>query len=378
MKKILQICNYFPPHIGGIEQVAKDIIMSLKDTYEIKTICFNGDKGTIVDSFFETEITRVNINKMVGSQQIGIDFEKKLKQILNEFKPDIVIFHYPNPFQAYSLCKYLKNKNFKFILWWHLDITKQKVLGKFFYLQNKKLLKYADEIVATSPNYIENSNWLSKNKDKCVVISCCVDDKRMAFDELILKKASEIKQVYVGKKICFACGRHVEYKGMRYLIEASKYLTDDYKVLIGGKGPLTDDLKKQARNDTKIEFLGKISDEDLKSYLLACDVFCFPSITKNEAFGISLAEAMYYHKPAVTFTINGSGVNYVNLNGVTGIEVDNSNSKAFAEAIMTINNDLSLKEKYACAAEERAKTLFSFETFKRKLNFLIKNISEGE
>ena len=63
---------------------------------------------------------------------------------------------------------------------------------------------------------------------------------------------------------------------------------------------------------------------------MACDVFCFPSVTKNEAFGIALAEGMYFGKPAVTFTIPGSGVNYVNLDGVTGIECKNADCKDYA------------------------------------------------
>lgn len=45
MKKILQISNYQYPHIGGIEQVARDIADSLLDDKEIeqKMICFNED-----------------------------------------------------------------------------------------------------------------------------------------------------------------------------------------------------------------------------------------------------------------------------------------------------------------------------------------------
>lgn len=54
----------------------------------------------------------------------------------------------------------------------------------------------------------------------------------------------------------------------------------------------------------------------MKAYLSAMDIFCFPSITKNEAFGLALAEGMYYSKPAITFTIDGSGVNFVSLNGI--------------------------------------------------------------
>ena len=39
MQKILHIPNYFPPHIGGIEMTANDIVNSLKGKYEQKVIC---------------------------------------------------------------------------------------------------------------------------------------------------------------------------------------------------------------------------------------------------------------------------------------------------------------------------------------------------
>ena len=38
MKKILQIDNYMFPHIGGIEQVTRDVLNALKD--EKNTLCF--------------------------------------------------------------------------------------------------------------------------------------------------------------------------------------------------------------------------------------------------------------------------------------------------------------------------------------------------
>ena len=78
-----------------------------------------------------------------------------------------------------------------------------------------------------------------------------------------------------------------------------------FRVIIAGKGELTESLKAKAKNDQKIEFIGLISDFEKRAYLHACDIFCFPSITKNEAFGIALAEGMYFGKPAVTFTIAG-------------------------------------------------------------------------
>lgn len=370
MQKVLQIVNYMYPHIGGIEQVARDILNALKGEYEQRIICFNHEKGTITDKVDNVEVTRVNCQTKVASQSIALSYRKELKKIMKSYKPDIVIFHYPNPFVGHFLCKYLKKKTFKFVLYWHLDITKQKILGKLFKGQNLKLLKYADKIVATSPNYVEGSPWLLPNKDKCEVIPCCVNEERLKYNDSHIAKSNEIKEKYKGKTICFAFGRHVQYKGLTYLVQASKFLDDNFAILIGGKGPLTDSLVAEAKDDKKVEFLGRISDDDLKAYLLACDIFCFPSITKNEAFGIGLAEAMYYGKPSVTFNIPCSGVNYVSVSGETGVEVENGNIKMYATAIRDLSSNEEMKEKYGASARQRVLDLFLQSEF----NELIKKL----
>jgi len=376
MKRILQIDNYMYPHIGGIEQVTRDVLNALKDEYEMRILCFNHEKGTITDQVDGVDVTRVNCQVKVASQSIALSYGKVLKKIMKEYKPEIVIFHYPNPFVAHFLKRYLKKRDFKFIVWWHLDITKQKILGKLFKGQTKKLLKYADKVVATSPNYIEGSPFLKENENKCIVIPNCVSQERLKYDETHIAKAKEIKEKYNGKTILFGFGRHVEYKGITYLVKASKKLDDSYAVLIGGKGPLTEGLKEEAKDDNKVEFLGRISDDDLKAYLLACDIFCFPSITKNEAFGIGLAEAMYYGKAVITFNIPGSGVNYVSIKDETGLEVENQNVEAYAEAIKKLSNDNELRLKFEKNSKARVNELFLDSRFNTLVNELISEVTK--
>jgi len=376
MKRILQIDNYMYPHIGGIEQVTRDVLNALKDEYEMRILCFNHEKGTITDQVDGVDVTRVNCQVKVASQSIALSYGKVLKKIMKEYKPEIVIFHYPNPFVAHFLKRYLKKRDFKFIVWWHLDITKQKILGKLFKGQTKKLLKYADKVVATSPNYIEGSPFLKENENKCIVIPNCVSQERLKYDETHIAKAKEIKEKYNGKTILFGFGRHVEYKGITYLVKASKKLDDSYAVLIGGKGPLTEGLKEEAKDDNKVEFLGRISDDDLKAYLLACDIFCFPSITKNEAFGIGLAEAMYYGKAVITFNIPGSGVNYVSIKDETGLEVENQNVEAYAEAIKKLSNDNELRLKFEKNSKDRVNELFLDSRFNTLVNELISEVTK--
>ncbi len=369
--RILHISNYFYPHIGGIEQVAKDIVNTL-DGNEQKLICFNHEKGTKVEIVDGIEVTRVHCQAKISSQSIALGFGKELKKLMNNFNPELVIFHFPNPFVGHFLRKYLKRK-FKFVVYWHLDIIKQKFLRKFFKGQTLALLKRADKVVATSPNYIDGSDFLSKFREKCIVIPNCVNMNRFKVDDDALHSAELIKQQNKNKIICFAIGRHIPYKGMEYLIRASKLLDDRFKIYIGGSGPLTEELKELAKDDSKVEFIGRVDDKTLVSHYLSADIFCFPSITKNEAFGIALAEGMYFEKPAVTFTIPGSGVNYVSINGETGIEVENCNVEAYANALTKLADEENLRKQLAVNAKKRVEQNFTYEIFESN----IKNLIEG-
>lgn len=373
--KILQISNYYFPFIGGIEQVTRDCSDALKGEHEVKVFCFNHEKGDKIDEVDGVEIIRAGCFAKVASQSLSFSYGKLLKKTLREFAPDVVIFHYPNPFAAHFLLKRLKRlKNCKLIVWWHLDITKQKILGKLFKGQNKRLLRRADKVVATSSKYIEGSRFLQSVREKCVVIPCCVNDSRMHPGAGVLARAEELKKENEGKTVCLAMGRHVPYKGIEYLVRASKLLDENFLVWIGGRGPLTEELKALAAGDKKVTFLGRVENDELVSRILACDIFCFPSITKNEAFGIALAEAMAYAKPAVTFTIEGSGVNYVSLDGLTGIEVENRNVAAYAEAIKKLASDAQLRKTYGENAKRRVEELFTNEKFTQNVNDLLESL----
>ncbi len=370
-RKILHIPNYYHPHTGGIEQTARDIVDSLEGLYEQKVFCFSGDKSDRVDEVDGVEVVRAGVVKKVASQALSFSCGKLLKKTIKEYQPDIVVFHYPNPFVASYLLKYLKKKEIRFILYWHLDITKQKLLGKLFHRQNLKLLRRADQIVATSPNYVAGSPYLTEFAHKCTVIPSCINEERLKVEEPVKERAQAIRKEFEGKTLCFIVGRHVEHKGFFQLIEASKRLDDGFRILIGGAGPCTEKMKERAAGDNKVVFLGKLPDEELKAYLMASDIFCFPSLTKNEAFGLVLAEAMYFGKPAVTFTIEGSGVNFVSLNGETGIECPNGDSAAYAEALKTLAKDDELRQRYGENAQKRVEENFTYRLFKEHVRALL-------
>lgn len=354
MRRILHISKYYYPFIGGTEQIARDCVYALRNDYTQMVLAFNDGKIDNKITVDGIDVIKCGCFIKLSSQSLSFTYRKTFRMIMYYFKPDIIIFHYPNPFAASILMKELRNNNnTKLIIYWHLDITRQRLLKLFFLRQNKKLLNRASRVIATSPNYINGSRWLKTAINKCVVIPNCINQDRMKITPEIQKKADEIRIENANKIICVSVGRHTKYKGLKYLIQTSRLLDDRFRFYITGDGELTETLHDEAKNDKKIIFTGRIEDKELKSLILAADIFCFPSISKNEAFGLALAEAMYYEKPAVTFSIPGSGVNYVCLNGETGIEVENKNVLKYAEALEKLAADESLRKQYGKAGRKR-------------------------
>lgn len=268
---------------------------------------------------------------------------------------DIIHVHHPDPMACLALL--LSGYKGKVVLHWHADIEKQKALLKLYMPLQKWLLKRADVIVGTTPVYLAESPFLTgvQPKVKCLPIGiepvhACPEQTGVLLGR------------YPGKKIIFSLGRLVEYKGYRYLIEAARYLGNDYVVLIGGEGVLKEELQNEIATlgvEEKVKLLGRIPDEELPTYYRACTLFCLSSIQKTEAFGIVQIEAMSCGKPVVATCIPHSGVAWVNEHGVSGLNVTPKDAKALADAIRTIADDELAYRKFSAGAEKRYREMFT-------------------
>jgi glycosyltransferase involved in cell wall biosynthesis len=364
-KKILHLPNYYPPHIGGIEDVCHSIVSGTKDEYQHQVICFNDEKNTKKECYEDVIVIRCGVWKKIFSQSVSFSLFSELKKIIKEFDPDIVHFHTPNPLASVYLLLLLPKKA-KLIVHWHSDIIEQDLLHVFYSPIEKKLLKRADKILVTSPTYITGSKPLFPCRSKLEIIPNTVNIDKLRKRESDGDAIRKIKNLYRGKKIIFTFGRHVPYKGLKYLIEAAPLISDDAAIVIAGEGPLSEELKNQTASFF-VSFIGRLTEDELRQHLYASDIFAFPSITRNEAFGVALAEAMYCGLPSVTFTIADSGVNWVSINGETGLEAANGNVEALAEAINILLNDNALREKLGNNAFMRVQKYFTFDAIKSKL-----------
>ena len=128
----------------------------------------------------------------------------------------------------------------------------------------------------------------------------------------------------------------------------------------------------------RIKFIGRIPNEYLRCYYYASDIFAFTSCTKQEAFGIALAEAMYCGSVPVTFTIEGSGVNWVSVKDETGIEVPLGDVKAYAEAIDRLLSDRDLYMQYATAGKDRIARMFTSKQSIKEAKAVLNELTNNE
>ena len=357
-KTILQIAKYYYPVEGGIETVTKYLGEGLT-AFEQVVVCFSQDGITRLDTVNGVKVYRIASSMNIASQDIAFSYYHYLKKIIYEEQPDIILLHCPNPF-LYPITAKLTPKDVKLVLLWHSDILGKGILYKMIKQFEKVILRKADLILATSPNYIHPSSPIYDWRDKTKVVANGIIKSDFVWRPGDETTVEEIRRKYHHKKIVFFVGRHAAYKGVDYLIEAERYIQSDCVILIGGRGPETERLKA-LNTSSRIKFIGRVPNEYLRCYYYASDIFAFTSCTKQEAFGIALAEAMYCGSVPVTFTIEGSGVNWVSVGGETGIEVPLGDVQAYAAAIDKLLNDKELYMKYATAGKDRIVRMFTSE-----------------
>lgn len=348
--RILHVSKYYYPYIGGVENICKYLVDN-SIGHEMAVLCFNEGKTDCVDEVDGVRVYRVGSRLTVSRQALSLSYFTMMRRALREFKPDIIHFHWANPFPAAVLLTMIP-KNVRLVVHWHMDIIKQKRIYPLIKPVETALLKRANIVAVTSPQYRDGSVPLQPFRDKVRIVPNAIDESVLVLHDDDTGKIDGLKQRYGGKPIVFFIGRHIQYKGLPYLIEAERYVKSDCVFVVAGNGPLTEELKRQCHS-SRVHFVGKLSDDELRLHHYAAAVFAFPSITKNEAFGVALAEAMYCNTPAVTFTIAGSGVNWVNLDGVTGIEVPNGDVRAYASAIDRLLCDTELLRRYGEAGHKR-------------------------
>jgi glycosyltransferase involved in cell wall biosynthesis len=242
-----------------------------------------------------------------------------------------------------------------------LKLAAQSKLSNFFFAQS---LSWARAHVANS-SYTASLVKKLNAKLKVEIIAYGAPIKFLGSKGLSALGAEHEAGKRPCKNLLFV-GRHIERKGIRYLIEAMKLLSEEFTLTIVGEGDLTEKLKEQTRNekvDARVIFAGRLSSEELTKAYQTHDVFVLPAIvdTKGdtEGLGVVLIEAIAVGLPIVA--TNVGGIVDVIIDGETGMLVEEKNPQALAEAIKKMSADEILAQKLITGARKRAAEFFSWD-----------------
>lgn len=156
----------------------------------------------------------------------------------------------------------------------------------------------------------------------------------------------------------FFCGRHEERKGLGVLLDALAALPPEVRCWVASEGPETPLLRARYAGDPRIEWLGRISDDEKIARLKGATVFCAPSL-HGESFGVVLIEAMAAGTPVVASSL--PGYQNVATADVDALLVAPNDVAGLSTALYTALFDRPLGERLRVAGEHRA-AQFSMES----------------
>jgi glycosyltransferase involved in cell wall biosynthesis len=194
-----------------------------------------------------------------------------------------------------------------------------------------------------------------------------------------LKFSADAPKTCSRRKLLFV-GRHVERKGIPYLISALKLLPSEYTLTIIGDGDQTEALKKQAEELIKqgrVVFTGRIPNEEIARAYQKHDIFVCPSIIDSkgdtEGLGVVLIEAFAAGLPIAASNVGG--IPDIIIDGQTGLLVEEKNSEALAKAIQKIGDDETLAQKLIAGARAHAQKYFSWESVTQQTLKIYQSVS---
>jgi len=371
MMKIAQVTKYFYPHLGGIESNVLGISTGLVDKgVEVKILTSNIPKTKRVEYLNNMKILR-SLSLFTLSND---PFTHGILVNLLKGDYDLIHLHLPDPFNSIFVWLASKIKRKPFIVTYHADIIREGwvhgILNMLYNIFLNRILSDSRRIIATSPTYVEGSKILRKSrfKEKIAVVPNFVDIKKFNPDIDRMKCIERLGLEEIeDKRIILFLGRLVPYKGVEYLIKAFprvKEEVEDAFLLIVGDGPLRENLEKIASDMEDVRIMKRKGKEDDSSlYYPICEVFVLPSVTRQEAFGISLLEAMACGKPCITTNISGMPC----VIGETGTLVDPRDPGGLSSAITELLSKPEYLKELGRKARKRVENEFSRERVIEKI-----------
>lgn len=184
-------------------------------------------------------------------------------------------------------------------------------------------------------------------------------DSLIVYPPVTLTKNQELRTKNQGKYflVVSRLSKFTQYKRVDLAIEACNRLKLPLKII--GTGGWRKELEKMA--GPNVEFLGDVSDQELKKYYANCRALIFPAV---EDFGLVVVEAQSFGKPVIALR-KGGALDTIK-EGKTGIFFDEQSVAALMEAIQVFEKRTFNPQDMKKQAEN-----FSEKNFKEEIEKLV-------
>lgn len=377
MTKVLRVLNRF--NIGGPTYNAAYLSKYLSNDFETKLIggknCDDEDSSEYILEEMGIKPTIINEMQRKINPRKDLIAYKKIKEIIREYKPDIVHTHASKAGMLGRLAA-INSKVPIIIHTFHGHIFHSyfnPYKTKVFKTIEQQLATRSSKIIAISEKqqYELSEVYKIAAKDKFSVIPLGFDLSR--FNENIDYKRNKFRTEYKisDDEIAIAIvGRLAPIKNHSLFLKAIKYVTDNsnkkIRAFIVGDGESRNEIIKNAENlglsytfnkeKAVINFTSWITDVDC--VYAGVDIVTLTSL--NEGTPVSLIEAQAANKPILSTKVGG--IENLVISEKTGLLTDINNSLDFGKKLLHLVEDSTYRYNLSKSGWQNVKEKYSYES----------------
>ncbi len=377
MIKVLCIVNRF--NLGGVTYNAAYLTKYMSAEYETMLVGGPNDKTEknseyIVNSLGITPVIIPEMRREINFRQDLLAY-KKLKQIIAEFKPDIVHTHAS---KAGALgrraAKEMGVKAIVHTFHGHVfDAYFNSVKSKFYQGIERRLAKKTDAIVAISKKQKEDlvDKYTICAASKVRVIPLGFDLSIFITDKEIKRQSFREKYELTKDDIAIGIiGRIVPIKNHKMFLESfaqlKKKTKRNVKAFVVGDGELRQEVEQEAKllgltvssnTAKKVDVVFTSWIKEMDEVNAAMDIVALTSL--NEGTPVSLIEAQASGVPIVS--TNVGGVEDIVVPNETALLVDSVDVDSFADNLYTLVENDSLRQEMSEKGWDKVSKQFSYQ-----------------
>ena len=356
MKILRVVSDLYPYVVGGLGIHAHEMSRCQSEYGHDVTVYTSKNSNQVKKINNNYKIVKFNNRIKIAGNSLLPGLFLKLTQEKDNFE---IIHAHSHLFLSTNQCAFIRKlKSAPLIITNHGLISQtvpmklQKIylptIGKWTFHAADKVITYTEEDKSSIIN-------LGVDPNKIEVIHNGIDTK------LFTPKQRESKN-----KQLLWIGRYIKGKGVEYLIDAFKIVSEEYddlKLLMVGDGPLKKNIQKQINNlglSEKITLKTFVPNSEIQDLYRNSDVFVLPSL--EEGVPRTILEAMSCEIPVVCTKLP----QLVDIVNKCGILVPKRDPEALAEAVLKIFSDNTLSHKFGKNGRNKIINGFTWEKTVKK------------